>query len=110
MDRTSYQAWTSLDLRVGAIVEALPFPEAKQPAILLSIDFGALGVLKSSAQITDRYGPEDLQGRQIIAVVNFPPKQIAHHMSQCLVLGALSEEGVTLLQPDQKVPNGSKVE
>lgn len=109
MERASYKAWTSLDLRVGTIVEALPFPEAKQAAILLYIDFGDLGLLKSSAQITDRYGLEELKGRQIVAVVNFPPKQIAHHMSQCLVLGALSEGGVTLLQPDQKIPNGSKV-
>lgn len=97
-------AWSDfekLDLRVGTITEVENFPEARRPAFKLKIDFGPdLGVLKSSAQITDRYDRKSLMGRQIVAVVNFPPKQIATFMSECLVLGALASDGVVLLRPE----------
>ena len=99
-----------VEMRVGTVLSAEPFAAARRPAYRLLIDFGPLGELKSSAQITDRYAPVELVGRQIIAVVNFPPKQIATLMSQCLVLGAVEEgAGVTLLAPDFAVANGTRI-
>jgi tRNA-binding protein len=101
----------ALDLRVGTVVEALPFPEARKPAYRLLIDFGSeIGRLHSSAQLTQRYTPDSLVGRRVVAVVNFPPRRIAGFMSQVLVLGAIPAEGdVVLLEPDQDVPNGSRI-
>lgn len=96
-------------MRIGTIVAAEPFPEARNPSYRLRIDFGELGERKSSAQITDLYGPEELVGRQIVAVVNFPPKQIATTMSECLVLGSVGEKGITLLCPERPVVNGERI-
>ena len=106
----TFSDFLRVDMRVGTILSAHPFPEARKPAYILHIDFGPLGVRKSSAQLTDRYAPDSLVGRQVVAVVNFPPKQIATIMSECLVLGAMDEaHGVTLLQPEQEVANGLRV-
>lgn len=98
-------------MRVGTVVAAREFPEARRPAYVLHIDFGVgIGQRKTSAQITDRYRPEELVGRRVVAVVNFPPKQIANLMSECLVLGAVDEGGVvTLLAPDGAVTNGTRI-
>ncbi|KAI7262611.1 hypothetical protein KC345_g9378 [Hortaea werneckii] len=99
-----------LDMRIGTILSAEPFPEARKPAIKLQIDFGDLGVKASSAQITKRYNPEQLIGRQIAAVVNFPPRRIAGFLSEVLVLGGVPDEGdVILLAPDYGVPNGTPI-
>jgi tRNA-binding protein len=96
-----------IDIRVGTILEVNEFPKAKRPAWQLTIDFGPIGILKSSAQITDLYSREDLTGRQVLAVVNFPPRQIANFFSECLVLGVYTDEKeVVLIQPDRKVENG----
>lgn len=105
----TFEDFTKVDLRVGTIIEVHDFPEAKNPAYQLTIDFGGLGIKKSSAQITALYKKEDLLNRQIIAVVNFPKKQIAKFMSECLVLGAVNGKDVILLNPENKVPNGSIV-
>ncbi|WP_336068613.1 tRNA-binding protein [Mesoflavibacter sp. CH_XMU1404-2] len=104
-----FEDFTKVDLRVGTIVEVNDFPEARRPAFQLKIDFGDLGVKKTSAQITTIYKKEDLLNKQIVAVVNFPKKQIANFMSECLVIGAVKEKDVFLLNPEQKVPNGSSV-
>ncbi len=97
-------------MRVGVVTDARPFPEARKPALRLWIDFGPLGVKQSSAQITDHYRPEALIGRRVVAVVNFPPKQIGPFVSEVLVLGAYNERGeVILLHPDQAVAPGSKI-
>lgn len=110
MDLT-WNEFERTDMRVGTIIEANDFPEARKPAYQLTIDFGAeIGFRKSSAQITKRYKKEDLINRQIIAVVNFPKKQIGKFMSECLVLGAVGEKGdVILLAPDFKIENGLRV-
>ncbi|SRR5579883_566801 len=107
----AYDDFARVDIRVGTIVDAQPFPEARRPAIKLWIDFGAaLGVKKSSAQLTAHYTPETLKGRQVAAVVNFPPRQIGPFLSEVLVLGFPDAEGaVVLIGPDQKVPNGGKL-
>lgn len=100
-----------VDIRVGTVTRAEPFPEARKPAIKLWVDFGAeIGERKTSAQITDHYSPDDLIGKQVIGVVNFPPRQIGPFMSEVLVLGLSDAEGaIVLLGPDQAVPNGGKM-
>ena len=110
MDLT-WNEFERTDMRVGTITEVNDFPEARKPAFQLTIDFGAeIGIRKSSAQITKRYQKADLVNRQIVAVVNFPKKQIGKFMSECLVLGAVGEEGdVILLAPDFKIPNGLRI-
>lgn len=106
----SWEDFEKVDMRVGTILEVKEFPKAKKPAYQLTIDFGSLGIKKSSAQITDHYTPESLIHQQVIAVVNFPPKQIANFISECLVLGLVQDNGsVILLQPQQKVDDGIRV-
>lgn len=107
----TWAAFEKTDMRVGTIIEVNDFPEARKPAFQLTIDFGAeIGIRKSSAQITKRYQKQDLVNRQIVAVVNFPKKQIGKFMSECLVLGAVGEEGdVVLLAPDFKIENGLRI-
>jgi tRNA-binding protein len=106
----SWADFERVDMRVGVITDAQPFPEARKPAIKLSIDFGPLGVRRSSAQITERYALADLVGRRVVAVVNFPPKRIGPFVSEVLVLGAYDERGeVILLRPDFDVTPGAKI-
>lgn len=106
----SWSDFTKIDIRIGTIIDAEEFKEARSPAYKLMIDFGELGTLKSSAQITTLYSIKQLIGKQVTAVVNFSPKQIANIMSECLVLGGLGEDkDVVLLQPEQPVKNGTKV-
>ena len=105
--------WTDfekIDMRVGTILEASIFEKAKKPAFILTIDFGKMGIKRSSAQITDLYSIESLPGQQIIAVVNFPSKQIANFHSECLVMGSVDNKGiVTLIQPTCRVDNGLRI-
>jgi tRNA-binding protein len=106
----SWEDFEKVDMRAGTIMEAVDFPKAKKPAYQLKIDFGAAGIKNSSAQLTHFYTKEELIGKQVIAVVNFPPKQIANFFSECLVLGVYNREGkVILLQPAQAVSNGDKI-
>lgn len=108
-DIITFEDFYKTDLRVGTIIEVNDFPDARNPAYQLTIDFGDLGIKKSSAQITTLYKKEDLLEKQIVAVVNFPKKQIAKFMSECLVLGAVNGKDVILLNPENKVKNGSVV-
>ena len=107
----TFDTFMSVDIRVGTVIAAEPFPEARKPAIKLRIDFGpGIGEKKSSAQITRHYQPEALLGRQVVAVVNFPPRQIGKFMSEVLCLGVPDADGeVVLLAPDLKVPDGGRM-
>ena len=106
----SWQDFEKVDMRIGVVTDAKEFPEARRPALRLWIDFGPLGVKRSSAQITAHYRPAELIGRRVVAVVNFPPKQIGPFVSEVLVLGAYDQAGeVILLNPDQPVAAGSKI-
>ena len=106
----TFDDFMKLDIRVGTIIDAQNFEKAKIPAYQLQVDFGdEIGIKKSSAQITNHYSTEDLIGKQILAVVNFPPRQIANFMSEVLVLGTYSEGGVVLITPDKDVANGDKL-
>lgn len=106
----SWLDFEKIDIRTGTVINVEDFPEAKRPAYKLFIDFGELGIKKTSAQVTKLYKKEDLLGKQLVAVVNFPPKQIANFMSECLVLGAVGEDGeVSLLSPHHNVSNGQKI-
>ena len=107
----TFDTFLSVDIRVGTVIAAEPFPEARKPAIKLRIDFGpGIGEKKSSAQITRHYQPEALVGRQVVAVVNFPPRQIGKFMSEVLCLGVPDADGeVVLLSPDLKVPDGGRM-
>ena len=106
----SWEDFEKIDMRCGTIIEVNDFPNARKPAYQLTIDFGELGTKQSSAQITTFYAIENLVGQQVVAVVNFPPKQIANFVSECLVLGIYDEnKNVVLLQPQQKVSNGLKI-
>ncbi|MDA9303583.1 tRNA-binding protein [Flavobacteriaceae bacterium] len=108
-DIITFEDFSKIDLRVGTITEVNDFPEARKPAYKLSIDFGDLGIKKTSAQITALYSKDDLLGKQIVANVNFSEKQIANFMSQCLIVGAVDSEKVILLSSEEKVPNGTPV-
>jgi tRNA-binding protein len=109
-DQISWDDFSKIDIRTGTIVEAERFEEARKPAFRLMIDFGEFGIKRSSAQITDFYEPEFLVGLQVVAVINFPIKQIANFFSECLVLGSVEKDGkVVLLQPERKVENGLPV-
>ncbi len=106
----SWEDFSKIDIRVGTIIKVQDFPEVRNPAFKLQIDFGEeIGVKKTSAQITKLYNQEDLLGKQVTAVVNFPKKQIANFMSECLILGAVDNKNVTLLQPTSAVENGLKI-
>ncbi len=111
MDSISFDDFMKVDIRCGTVLRAEPFPQARKPALKLWIDFGPeIGERKSSAQITRHYDPETLVGKQVVAVVNFPPRQIGPFMSEVLVLGLADATGeVVLLSPDQKVPTGGRM-
>jgi len=106
----NWDDFEKVEIRSGTILKVTDFPKAKKPAYQLTIDFGPLGIKQSSAQITHHYTPEALLNRQVVAVVNFPPKQIANFFSECLVLGVYDENNqVILLQPDKAVQNGQRI-
>jgi len=110
VDTISWADFERVELRVGTITEVKDFPEARKPAYKLTIDFGEFGIRRSSAQITDLYTKEQLVGRQVLAVTNFPKKQIANFFSECLTTGVPDESGrVVLLSPDSMVPNGARL-
>ncbi len=106
----SWEEFQKVDIRIGTVIRAEPFPQARKPAYILHIDFGPLGVKKTSAQITDYYTPEELPGKQVLAVVNFPPKQIGPIQSECLLLGSVDKENkVVLIGSDKAVENGLRI-
>ena len=110
METISWEEFEKVEIHIGTVLTAEVFPEARVPAIKLTVDFGSLGIKQSSAQITARYSPAELVGRQVTAVTNFPPKKIAGFKSEVLVLGAVPGEGdVVLLAPDDEVPDGTRV-
>lgn len=105
-----WSEFEKVEMRIGTILEVIDFPEARKPAFQLTIAFGTeIGIKKSSAQITKRYKKEDLVGKQIVAVVNFPKKQIGNFMSECLVLGSVNNDDIVLLSSDLKVDNGLRI-
>lgn len=110
MEKITFDDFLKIDIRVGTILEAKFFEKARKPAYQILIDLGnEIGIKKSSAQITEHYTAEELIGKQVLCVVNFPPRQIANFMSEVLVLGTYSKDGVVLIRPDQKVQNGDKL-
>ena len=111
MSQINFDQFLAVDIRIGTVIEAAPFPEARKPAIKLVIDFGPdIGRKKSSAQITEHYKPEDLIGRQVCAVTNFPPRQIGPFMSEVLTLGFHDDnKHVVLIGADKRIPNGAKL-
>lgn len=109
-DEISFEDFSKVDIRIGTVIEVNDFPKARKPAYQLKIDFGDLGIKKSSAQITDLYSKEELLHKQVTAIVNFKPRQIANFMSECLVLGIYNKEGnVVLLQASATIKNGEQV-
>jgi tRNA-binding protein len=110
MSDVSFDDFMKIDIRVGRVIRAEPYPEARKPAIKMWVDFGPdIGERKTSAQITDHYTPEALIGRQVMGVVNFPPRQIGKFMSEVLVLGAYDATGVVLIAPDKEIPLGERL-
>ncbi|WP_165358928.1 tRNA-binding protein [Spirosoma sordidisoli] len=110
MNTLTWADFEKVEIRTGTVVAVEAFPQARKPAYKLTIDFGTLGTKRTSAQLTRLYQPEDLVGKQLVAVVNFPPKQIATFMSECLVLGAVADDGtVTLLQTERPTENGLRI-
>ena len=108
--KLDWKTFLKVEMRVGTVLAAELYEEAKDPAYKMIIDFGEFGTLKSSAQITELYASNDIIGKQVIAVINFPPKQIANMISECLVLGAVSDnKEVTLIEPERKVKNGTRI-
>ena len=106
----SWEDFSKIEMRTGTVLSAEVFKEANKPAYKLTVDFGKYGIRKTSAQITKLYMPEELIGQQVIAVLNFPPKQIANMMSECLILGAIGNDNeIILIQPEQKTKNGLKI-
>lgn len=110
-DEITYEEFQQVEIRVGTVIRAEPYPEARKPAIKLWVDFGnGIGIRKSSAQLTRHYEPDELPGRQVLAVTNFPPRQIGKFRSEILVLGVPDEDGeVVLIGPDQNVPAGGRM-
>ena len=109
-DQLSWSTFMQVEMRVGTIISAEEFKEVRNPAYKMLVDFGALGIKKTSAQITKLYDADSLVGRQVVAVVNFPPKQIANMMSECLVLGVIgNDKEIILLQPERQVENGTRI-
>ncbi len=110
MSEISFDDFMKVDIRVGRVLRAEPYPKARKLAIKMWVDFGPdIGERKTSAQITDHYTPEDLIGRQVMGVVNFPPRQIGKFMSEVLVLGAYDDTGVVLIAPDKEIPIGARM-
>jgi len=109
-EETSFEDFIKVDIRIGTITEVKEFPKAKKPAFQILIDFGTIGVKKSSAQITELYTKEKLLGKQVMAIINFNPRQIANFMSECLILGVYNKDGhVVLLQTSQPIKNGEQI-
>ena len=110
MEQIGWDDFEKVELRIGTIIEVNDFPQARKPAYKVKVDFGEFGIKKSSAQITDHYSKEDLLGKQIVAVINFPVKQIGPSKSECLVTGFYRDDGTVILaQPEREVPNGAKL-